>query len=79
MQCVTSKWSTSYQLLTSILNISFETQPASFLQQFEAWKERVVSYQKLSREQLPDFIKLLAVVNGLKSSVKNFVLLHLEL
>ena len=37
-----------------------------------------MSYQKLSKEQLPDFIKLFAVVNGFKSSVKNFVLLHLE-
>ena len=78
LQCTTSKKNTSYQLLDSILNINFETQPASFLPQFKAWKERVVSYQKLSREQLPDFIKLLAVLNGLKSSVKNFVLLHLE-
>ena len=35
-------------------------------------------YQKLSGEQLPDFIKLSAVVNGLKSSVRNFVLLNLH-
>ena len=60
------------------MNTSFDTQPVSFLQQFDAWKERVVSYQQLSGEQLPDFIKFLAVVNGLNSSVKNFVLLHLD-
>ena len=60
------------------MNTNFETQPASFLQQLNAWKERVVSYQQLSGEQLPDSIKLLAVVNGLKSNVKNFVLLHLD-
>ena len=78
LQCTTSRWSITFQLLTSIMNTSFETQPASFLQQLNAWKERVVSYQQLSGEQLPDSIKLLAVVNGLKSSVKSFVLLHLD-
>ena len=35
-------------------------------------------YQQLSGGQLPDFIKLIAVVNGLNGSVKNFVLLHLD-
>ena len=34
--------------------------------------------QKLSGEQLPDSIKLSAVVNGLHSSVRNFVLLNLH-
>ena len=38
------------------MNTSFDTQPASFLQQFNAWKEQVVRYQQLSGEQLPDFI-----------------------
>ena len=35
-------------------------------------------YQQLSGEQLPDFIKLIAVVNGLKGSVRNLVLLNLD-
>ena len=60
------------------MNTSFDTQPASFLQQFNAWKEQVVRYQQLSGEQLPDFIKLTVVMNGLKGSVRNFVLLHLH-
>ena len=51
------------------MNPSFDTQPASFLQQFNAWKEQVVRYQQLSGENLPDFIKLIAVVNGLKGNV----------
>ena len=33
---------------------------------------------RFSREQLPDIIKLSAVVNGLKGRVKNFVLLNLD-
>ena len=60
LQCTRSKWSMYYQLLTSIMNTSFDPQPASFLQQFNAWKEQVVRYQQLSGEQLPDFIKLIA-------------------
>ena len=60
------------------MNTNFDTQPASFLQQFNAWKEQVVRYQQLSGEQLPDFIKLIAVVNGLKGSVRNLVLLNLD-
>ena len=60
------------------MNTNFDTQPASFLQQFNAWKEQVVRYQQLSGEQLPDFIKLIAVVNGLKGSVGNLVLLNLD-
>ena len=60
------------------MNTSFDTQPASFLQQFNAWKEQVVRYQQLSGEQLPDFTKLIAVVNGLKGSVRNLVLLNLD-
>ena len=78
LQCTTSKWSIYYQLLASIMNISFDTQPASCLQQFNAWKEQVVRYQQLAGEQLPDSIKLSAVVNGLKGSVRNFVLLNLH-
>ena len=40
--------------------------------------ERLPRYQQLVGEQLSDFIKLLAVVNGLKGSVRNFVLLNLH-
>ena len=35
-------------------------------------------YQQLSGEQLPDFIRLIAVVNGLQGSVRNLVLLNLD-
>ena len=35
-------------------------------------------YQQLSGENLPDFIKLTAVVNGLKGNVRHFVLLSLD-
>ena len=35
-------------------------------------------YQQLSGEQLPDLVKLIAVVNGLKGSVRNLVLLNLS-
>ena len=78
LQCTTSKWSVSFQLLISIMNTNFDIQPASFLQQFHAWKEQMVRYQQLVGDQLSDFIKLLAVVNGLKGSVRNLVLLHLD-
>ena len=74
----TSKRSTHFKLLSSLMNPSFDTQPASFLQQFNAWKEQVVRYQQLSGENLPDFIKLTAVVNGLKGNVRHFVLLSLD-
>ena len=57
----TSKRSTHFKLLSSLMNPSFDSQPASFLQQFNAWKEQVVRYQQLSGENLPDFIKLTAV------------------
>ena len=74
----TSKRSTHFKLLSSLMNPSFDTQPASFLQQFNAWKEQVVRYQQLSGENLPDFIKLVGVVNGLKGNVRHFVLLSLD-
>ena len=74
----TSKRSTHFKLLSTLMNPNFDTQPASFLQQFNAWKEQVVSDQQLSVEQLPDFIKLIAVVNGLKGSVRNLVLFNLD-
>ena len=77
MQCTASKWSMYFQLLISIMNINFDTQPASFMQQFNAWKEQVVRYEQLSGDQLPDLVKCTAVVNGLKGSVRNFVLLNL--
>ena len=48
------------------MKTEFDDQPASCLQQFSAWKEQMVIHQQLSREQLPDIIKLSAVVNGLK-------------
>ena len=35
-------------------------------------------FQRLSGKQLPDFIKLTTVMNGLKGSVKSFVLLNLD-
>ena len=35
-------------------------------------------YQQLSGENLPDFIKLTAVVNGLKGNVRHFVFLSLD-
>ena len=35
-------------------------------------------YQQLSGDKLPDLVKLIAVVNGLKGSVRDFVLLHLR-
>ena len=38
----------------------------------------MVSYQQLSGENLPDFIKLTAVVNGLKGQVRHHVLLQLD-
>ena len=78
LQFTTNKLSIHFELLANIMKTNFDTQPASFLQQFNAWKEQLVRYQKLSGEQLPDFIKLSAVVNGLKSSVRNFVLLNLH-
>ena len=74
----TSKRSTHFKLLSSLMNPSFDTQPASFLQQFNAWKEQVVRYQQLSGENLSGFIKLTAVVNGLKGNVRHYVLLQLD-
>ena len=35
-------------------------------------------YQQLVGDQLSDFVKLLAVANGLKGSLRNLVLLHLD-
>ena len=73
-----SKRSIYFELLANIMNMSFDTQPASCLHQFNAWREQVVGYQKLSGEQLPDSIKISAVVNGLSSSVRDLVLLNLD-
>ena len=67
-----------FKFLTNLMKTEFDDQPASCLQQFSAWKGQMVIHQQLSREQLPDIIKLSAVVNGLKGSVKNFVLLNLN-
>ena len=73
----TSKRSTHVKLLSSLMNPSFDTQPASFSQQYNAWKEQTVRYQQLSGENLPDFIKLTAVVNGVKGQVRHHVLMQL--
>ena len=78
MLYTTSKRSTHFKLRSSLMNPNFDTQPASFLQQFNVWKEQVVRYQQLSGENLPDFIKLIAAVNGLKSNVRHYVLLQLD-
>ena len=74
----TSKRSTRFKLLASLMNTSFETQPTAFLQQFNAWKEQVVRYQQLTGDILPDYLKLTAVVNGLKGSARHYVLLLLD-
>ena len=78
MQHTTSKWNIHFKLLATLMNINFDDQPASCLQQFNAWKEQAVRYQQLVGELLPDFIKLLAVVHGLKGSVRNLVLFNLD-
>ena len=67
-----------FKLLTNLMKTEFDDQPASCLQQFSVWKEKMVIHQQLSREQLRDTIKLSAAVNGLKGSVKSFVLLNLN-
>ena len=74
----TSKRSTHFKLLSSLMSPTFDTQPASFLQQYNAWKEQIVRYQQLSGENLPDFMKLTAVVNGLKGPVRHHVLMQLD-
>ena len=73
----TSKRSHHFKLLQSLMTPSFDSEPASFLQQYDAWKEQVVRYQQLSGDQIPDFIQLSAVVNGLKSDVSHYVRLYL--
>ena len=55
-----------FKLLASLIKADFDDQPASCLQQFNAWKEQLVIYQQLTGEQLPDIIKLSVVVNGFK-------------
>ena len=67
-----------FKLLTSLMHTEFDDQPAPCLQQVSAWKEQLVIYQQFFREQLPDIIKLSAVMNGLKGSVKRLVLLNLD-
>ena len=74
----TSKRSTHFKLFSSLMSPSFDTQPASFLQQYNAWKEQTLRYQQLSGEHLPDFIKLTAVVKGLKGQVRHHVLMQLD-
>ena len=61
------------------MNTNFDDQPASCFQQFNVWKEQVVRYQHFSGQELPDFIKLSAVMNGLKGNVKSFMLLNLDI
>ena len=67
-----------FKLLASLIKPDFDDRPASCLQQVNAWKERLVISQQLSGEQLSDIIKLSAVGNGLKGSVKDFLLLNLD-
>ena len=54
------------RLLESLLHMSFGGTPASFLQQLLAWKKRVVIYQALSGEKIPDTIMMSVVLGGLK-------------
>ena len=54
------------RLLNSLLQTSFEDTPASCLQQLFAWKERVVIYQELSGEQLPESVMIFVALSGLK-------------
>ena len=72
-----SKRSHHFKLLQSLMTPSFDSEPASFLRQYDAWKEQVVRHQQLSGDQIPDFIQLSAVVNGLKSDVSHYVRLCL--
>ena len=73
----TSKTSHHFKLLQSLMTPIFDSEPASCLRQYDAWKEQVVRYQQLSGDQIPDFIQLSAVVNGLKSDVSHYVRLCL--
>ena len=66
------------KLLDSLLHMSFDESPASCLQQLSAWKERVVLYQKLSGEQLPESIMMSVVMNGLTEKARHLLLLHLD-
>ena len=50
------------KLLDSLLHLSFDESPASCLQQLSAWKERVMLYQKLSGEQLPESVMMSVVM-----------------
>ena len=49
-----------------------------FLATVQCLEGQVARYQQLSGENLPDFIKLTAVMNGLKGNVRHFVLLSLD-
>ena len=66
------------KLLDSLLRMSFDESPASCLQQLSAWKERVVLYQKLSGEQLPESIMMSVVMSGLTEKARHLLLLHLD-
>ena len=66
------------KLLDSLLHMSFDESPASCLQQLSAWKERVVLYQELSGEQLPESIMMSVVMNGLTEKARHLLLLHLD-
>ena len=66
------------RLLNSLLHTSFEDTPASCLQQLFAWKERVVIYQELSGEQLPESVMISVALSGLKEKTRHFLLLHLD-
>ena len=66
------------RLLNSLSHTSFEDTPASCLQQLSAWKERVVIYQELSGEQLPESVMISVVLSGLKEKTRHFLPLHLD-
>ena len=66
------------RLLNSLLHTSFDDTPASCLQQLFAWKERVVIYQELSGEQLPESVMISVALSGLKEKTRHFLLLHLD-
>ena len=66
------------RLLESLLHMSFGGTPASFLQQLLAWKKRVVIYQALSGEKIPDTIMMSVVLGGLKGQTGHYPRLRLD-
>ena len=60
------------RFLNSLLHTSFDDTPASCLQQLFAWKERMVIYQELSGEQLPESVMISVALSGLKEKQGTF-------